>query len=53
MRFAAATEVVDKELYEQGIAAVGRVKWCDSVSAFVEWPDGSEEHVPVDELQEA
>lgn len=51
--FAVGTEVVDKVLLEDGFAAVGIVKRTHISASLVEWPDGQQELVSNDELQEA
>ncbi|QCG76926.1 hypothetical protein SEA_XIANYUE_73 [Mycobacterium phage XianYue] len=49
--FTEGTEVVDRQLFAEGHAAVGIVKRSGAKAALVEWPDGQRELVDNDELQ--
>ncbi|AZS08276.1 hypothetical protein PBI_IRONMAN_75 [Mycobacterium phage IronMan] len=48
--FEVGTEVVDRQFFAEGHAAVGIVRSSSATTAVVEWPDGQEEIVPNDEL---
>ncbi|QTF81499.1 hypothetical protein SEA_TARSUSIV_75 [Mycobacterium phage TarsusIV] len=51
--FAEGDEVVDRQFFAEGHAAVGIVRSSGPRSSQVEWPDGQLEDVLNDELQKA
>jgi len=49
--FDVGARVVDRQMFAEGHAAVGIVRSSTGTTVLVEWPDGIQENVQVEELQ--